>query len=147
VLLFAGTRKSDMVRLGPQHVVNGWIRYVPRKTRHVNPDASEKPLLSVLAEVITASPRGPDAFLVAEKTGQPYTANGLGNAMRQWCDAAGFAGMHLARPQESRGGARGRKPRDRISNDGAFRLAQPGYGAGVYQQGEQEKCAAQGKCH
>jgi integrase len=90
LLLFAGMRKSDMVRLGPQHVVNGWIRYVPRKTRHVNPNASEKPLLPVLTAVIEASPCGTDAFLIAEKTGEPYTANGFGNAMREWCDAAGL---------------------------------------------------------
>jgi len=92
LLLFAGLRRSDMVQLGRQHVRDGWIRFVPRKTRHVSKAMSEKPLLPALAEVIAGSPRGPLTFLVTDqgKVGKPFTANGFGNKMREWCDTAGL---------------------------------------------------------
>ena len=75
LLLFAGLRRSDMVQLGRQHVRDGWIRFVPRKTRHVSKAMSEKPLLPALAEVIAGSPRGPLTFLVTDqgKVGKPFT--------------------------------------------------------------------------
>jgi hypothetical protein len=43
--MFTGVRRSDAVRLGPAHVVDGWLRFVPQKTRKRRPDASEKPWL------------------------------------------------------------------------------------------------------
>ena len=45
LLLFLGVRRGDVVTLGRQHVKFGWLRMVPRKTRHKRLEASEKPIL------------------------------------------------------------------------------------------------------
>jgi integrase len=34
LLLYLGVRRGDLVTLGRQHVKDGWLRMVPRKTRH-----------------------------------------------------------------------------------------------------------------
>jgi integrase len=52
LLLFTGARRGDMVTFGRQHVKDGVLRYVPRKTRHKRVTVSEKPLLPELADVI-----------------------------------------------------------------------------------------------
>jgi integrase len=87
LLLFTGMRAGDMIRLGPQHVHGDWIAFVPRKTRHVRADVSEKPLLPPLAAAIAAGPTGKISFLETQY-GRRFSDKGIGNAMRQWCDQA-----------------------------------------------------------
>jgi integrase len=89
LLLFTGTRAGDMIRLGPQHVHGGWLAFVPRKTRHVRADTSEKPLLPPLAAAIAAGPIGKISFLETQY-GKRFSDKGIGNAMREWCDQAGL---------------------------------------------------------
>src|ERR1700730_1711270 len=48
LLLYTGVRRSDLVTLGRQHVKDGWLRLVPRKTRHLRLRISEKPILPEL---------------------------------------------------------------------------------------------------
>ena len=89
LLLYLGVRRGDVVTLGRQHVKDGWLRMVPRKTRHRRREASEKPILPVLADVIAQGPVGDLTFLVTD-FGKPFTANGFGNWFRARCDEAGL---------------------------------------------------------
>jgi integrase len=58
LLLYLGVRRGDVVRLGRQHVRDGWLRMVPKKTSYKRRDPSEKPVLPVLADIIAHSPTG-----------------------------------------------------------------------------------------
>jgi integrase len=89
LLLYLGVRRGDVVTLGRQHVKAGWLRMVPRKTRHLRATASEKPVLPILADIIAESPVGSLTFLETEY-GKPYTANGFGGWFRDRCDEAGL---------------------------------------------------------
>jgi integrase len=100
LLLLLGVRKEDVVVLGRQHLKpvgtlrGGTIRMVPLKTEYLGGarlQASEKPILDPLADVMEASREvvGDLAFLVTEYR-KPFTANGFGNKMRTWCDEAGL---------------------------------------------------------
>jgi integrase len=89
LLLYLGVRRGDLVTLGRQHVKDGWLRMVPRKTRHKRQETSEKPILPVLADVVAHSPTGNLTFLVTN-FGKPFTANGFGNWFRAQCDEAGL---------------------------------------------------------
>jgi len=90
LLLYLGVRRGDVVTLGRQHVKDGWIRLVPRKTRHRRLEVSEKPILPVLADVIARSPTGALTFLETEY-GKPFTAAGFGKWFRDRCDEAGLS--------------------------------------------------------
>jgi integrase len=87
LLLFLGPRRQDMVGFGKQMVKDGLIGFVPKKTRHIRPDMSYKPVLPILADIIAASPCGDLTFLVTAH-GKAFTANGFGNKMREWCNQA-----------------------------------------------------------
>ena len=88
-LLYTGQRRSDVVLFGRQHVRNGWLRFTQQKNRNRKPITLELPVLPALQEIIEASRTGDLTFLVTEH-GQPFTANGFGNKLRQWCDEAGL---------------------------------------------------------
>jgi integrase len=88
LLLYTGVRRSDLVRLGRQHVEDGCIAFTPKKTqRHATRVII--PMLPPLAASIQATPSGTLTFLVTRE-GQPYTAAGFGNRFREWCDQAGL---------------------------------------------------------
>jgi integrase len=89
LMLFLGVRRGDVVTLGRQHVKDGWLRIVPRKTRYKRQEISEKPILPELAEIIAQSPTGDLTFLVTEH-GKPFSAAGFGNWFRDRCDQAGL---------------------------------------------------------
>jgi integrase len=89
LLLYLGVRRGDLVTLGRQHVKDGWLRMVPRKTRHKRLRVSEKPILPALADVLGGSPLGDLTFLVTD-FGHAFTANGFGNWFRKRCNEAGL---------------------------------------------------------
>jgi integrase len=89
LLMFTGARRQDMVTLGKQHVRDGWLRFVPKKTLYKRNRISEKPWLPCLAEVVAASPCGDLTFLVTEY-GKPFSDKGFGNWFRDRCDEAGL---------------------------------------------------------
>jgi integrase len=89
LLLFTGVRRGDMVALGRQHVRDGWLRFIPSKTRYKRRRLSEKPLLPELARIIAASPTGDLTFLVTAY-GRPFTAAGFGGWFRDRCNEAGL---------------------------------------------------------
>jgi integrase len=92
ILLFTGMRRSDVVDLGRQHVVDEWIRKPQFKNRNRKLVMLEMPMLPGLRAVIDASPTGELAFLVTE-AGNPFTANGFGNWFRDRCNEAGLTGI------------------------------------------------------
>lgn len=87
ILLLLGDRRQDVVQFGRQHVKDGWIKFVPKKTEHIRRTPIEKPILPELARIIAASPCGDMTYLVTEY-GQPFTANGFGNWFRKRCNEA-----------------------------------------------------------
>jgi integrase len=89
LLLFLGVRRGDVVTLGRQHVHDGWLSMVPRKTRYRRLELSQKPILKVLADVIARSPTGDLTYVVTEY-GKPFTPNGFGNWFHDRCKEAGL---------------------------------------------------------
>jgi len=89
LLLYTGSRRGDMVTLGRQHIHNGQLRFVPKKTLYKRARISEKPWLPCLASVIEQSPCGDLTFLVTAY-GKPFTAAGFGNWFRDRCNEAGL---------------------------------------------------------
>jgi integrase len=87
LLLFTGARRQDMVTFGKQHVREGWIRYVPKKTLYKRRDVSQKPFLPALANIIAVSPCGSLTFLETAQ-GKPFTPAGFGNWFRERCNQA-----------------------------------------------------------
>lgn len=87
IMLYTACRREDVVRLGPQHVRNGRVRYRQAKNEHRNPIDCDIPLHSDLAETIEAAPPLHLTFLVTEH-GRPFTPAGFGNKFRDWCDQA-----------------------------------------------------------
>ena len=58
LLMFTGARRSDVVKLGRQHVKAGWVRFVATKTRKVRAAAHEIPVLDALKDALDAGPTG-----------------------------------------------------------------------------------------
>jgi integrase len=89
LMLYLDARRSDVVTLGRQHVRDGVIRFVPRKTRRNKMHAIEIPILPELAKIIEASPAGDLTFLMTER-GKPFTATAFSAWFRARCDEAGL---------------------------------------------------------
>ncbi len=89
LLLYTGQRRSDVVLFGRQHLREGWLKFTQQKNRNRKPITLELPVLPVLQEIIDASPTGDETFLATDQ-GHPFTGNGFGNKIRQWCDEAGL---------------------------------------------------------
>jgi integrase len=87
LLLYTPQRRSDIVRIGPQHVRNGMIVVRAQKTSRTTGVTLEIPIHPVLAEVLAKTPSGHLTFLVTE-AGAPFTAPGFGNKFREYCDEA-----------------------------------------------------------
>ena len=90
LLLYTGTRRSDVVLLGRQHVRNGWIKFVQQKNRHRRPVTTELPILHPLQRVIDASTTGDLTYLVTGRGNRPFTPAGFGNWFRERCNEAGL---------------------------------------------------------
>lgn len=91
LLLLTGTRRSDVVRLGRQMEIEGGtkLRFTEVKNGRRRPKTREFPILPELRAVIDATPSGHLTYVVTE-FGKPFTSNGFGNRMRDWCDQAGL---------------------------------------------------------
>jgi len=91
LLLFTGQRRSDVIRLGRQHVQGDSIKFTQFKGRNRNPRELELPVLPVLQQIIDASPTGELIFLVND-LGRPFTDAGFGNWFHDRCVEAGVSG-------------------------------------------------------
>jgi len=79
ILLYTACRREDAVRLGPPHVRNGRIKFIPAKNEHrANPIPIDIMLLPDLAQIIAATKSGHMTFLTTEY-GKLFSANGFGN--------------------------------------------------------------------
>jgi len=85
LLLYTGQRRSDVVKFGKQMVRSGRLHYSQQKTG--KPMSTR--IIAPLLEIINATPATGLAFLETS-FGMPFTANGFGNAFREWCDEAGL---------------------------------------------------------
>ena len=86
LLLWTDQRKSDMVKMGRKDVLDG--RIVVKQAKGGKELALKMP--PQLHAAISAMPvTGVDTFLVTDY-GKPFTANGFGNKMREWCNQAGL---------------------------------------------------------
>lgn len=89
LLLHTGQRRSDIVRLGRQHVHSNALRFTQQKNIRRRPITLELPILPELHAVLSASSTGELTFLVTEY-GRPFTAPGFGNWFRDRCNEAGL---------------------------------------------------------
>jgi integrase len=89
LLLLTGQRRSDIVRLGRQHLRNSKLTFTQHKGRNRKPKNLTLPLLPSLKAIIEASPCGDLTFLVND-LGRPFSDAGFGNKFRDWCDQAGL---------------------------------------------------------
>jgi len=87
LLINTGLRRSDIVRVGRQHV-RDQIIYIRAGKNNVE---LYIPILPRLSEALAAGPMGEMSFL-ASQYGRPLTKESFGNIFRGWCDAAGVEG-------------------------------------------------------
>jgi integrase len=85
LLLYTAQRRSDVVRLGRQHVRDGVIEVRQKKTRA----ALVIPLHPALAAILEATPSEHLTFLVT-RDGKPFTPPGFTNWFREMCKLAGL---------------------------------------------------------
>jgi integrase len=83
--LYTAQRRSDVLRVGQQHIRDGVLSVRQQKTRTplaipVHPD---------LAAIIAATPIGHLTLLTTD-SGKSYAANSFTDQFRTWCDAAGL---------------------------------------------------------
>jgi integrase len=83
LLLYTAQRRSDVIRMGRQHIRNGVLQVRQAKTG----TALAIPVHSDLHAVIEATP-GKHLTFLTTKTGKPYSGNDFSEQFRAWCDAA-----------------------------------------------------------
>jgi integrase len=83
LLLYTAQRRSDVVRLGRQHIRDGVLSIRQQKTGA----AVEIPVLPELRAILEASQNAHLTFLVTA-SGKPFSSAGFGNWFREMCDEA-----------------------------------------------------------
>jgi integrase/recombinase XerD len=90
LLLYTGCRREDVVRLGPQHLKNGRLKYTQAKNEHRKRVVIDIPAHRELQGVIDAAGcTGHLTFLVTQYGG-PFQPDSFGNWFRQSCRDAGL---------------------------------------------------------
>jgi len=88
---FTGLGRSEVCRIGPQHIRNGEIVITRQKTG-VDATITIHPELQAILDATPVT--GFSTFLVT-KTGRPFQPNDLSEQFRQWCNEAGLP-RHLS---------------------------------------------------
>jgi integrase len=88
ILAYTGLRRGDAVRIGRQHIREGWIS-LPWLEKNGKPH--QIPLAPPLAEIIAAT-ETKGLALISTESGAPRTKGGFGNWFREACEAAGVPG-------------------------------------------------------
>ena len=83
LLLYTGQRRSDVVRMGRQHLKDGFLGVRQQKTGA----ELSIPLHPELVATLADTPRDNLTFLTTQ-FGNPFSSNGFGNWFREQCDAA-----------------------------------------------------------
>jgi integrase len=90
LMINIGARISDAATVGRQHESDGWLKFVAWKNRNKKSrKVIECPITPELRAALSATSVGALTYLVTDR-GRAFTINGLGNKMRDWCDAAGL---------------------------------------------------------
>jgi integrase len=90
LLLYTAQRRSDIVRMGRQHIRDGVVHVRQQKTGAM----LAIPLHPALAAIIEATPSD-HLILLTTSFGKPFTAPGFGNWFRERCNEA-FLPRHCA---------------------------------------------------
>lgn len=90
LLLYTAGRREDAVRLGPQHLKDGRLRFTQAKNENRSPVQIDIPVHPDLAAIIEATPLVGHATFLVTDYGKPFSAAGFGNKFRQWCTEAGL---------------------------------------------------------
>jgi integrase len=77
------------VRLGPQNINNGRLRYTMAKNEHRNPIDVEIPVLPELAKALASAKRVGIKHFLVKSTGKPYSVRGFASVFERWCKQAG----------------------------------------------------------
>jgi integrase len=86
LMLWTGQRRSDAIVMGRQHIANGSMRVVQRKTGTV----LQLEVVEQLRVAIAAMPPHDHLTFLVTEYGRPFTSAGFGNWFRDQCDAAGL---------------------------------------------------------
>ena len=85
LLLYTGQRRSDVVRMGPQHIRNGVLGVRQQKTGFELAIPVHSTLAAVIAETTTYH-----LTFLTNQFGRPFTAGYFGQWFREQCDMAGL---------------------------------------------------------
>jgi integrase len=88
LLLGTMQRRSDIVRMGPQHVRDGMLHVVQQKTSM----KLDLPIIPELRAAIDAMPAPKHLTFLVTARGTPFDAASFGNWFSKACDAAGLQG-------------------------------------------------------
>ena len=92
LFLFTGQRLSDVRRLGPQHVRDGWLVFTQHKNRARKPVRVELPIIEPLQAVLNSPASHQLAFITSER-GTPFQSDAsFGNRFIKWCKEAVLEG-------------------------------------------------------
>ena len=86
LLLYTGQRRGDVIRLGRQHIREGFVHVRQQKTGI----ALVIPIHAKLAAIIAEAPAS-HLNLLTTQTGKPFSAAGFGNWFRDRCNEAGLS--------------------------------------------------------
>lgn len=90
LLMYTGQRRSDVVKLGKQHLADGGLEFTQTKNQRKQPVRLWLPILPQLAEAIAACPSKGLTFLETAY-GRPFTPAGFGMRFGKWCEDAGLS--------------------------------------------------------
>src|SRR5262249_30879363 len=85
LLLYTGQRRSDVIRLGRQHLRHGVLHVQQQKTG----TKLAIPVHYELQAILDATP-GEHLTFLTTRDGSPFSPAGFGNLFRKWCDEAGL---------------------------------------------------------
>jgi integrase len=91
LIAYTGARRSDVVKLGRQHVRNGWIKFTPGKTSDKD-TVVDLPMSPPLEHSIAACKECGDLTFIVTRHGKPYGAEGFGHYFLARCREAGVPG-------------------------------------------------------
>ena len=87
--LYTGQARQDIILMGEQHITDGELNWIRKKTEDKTGLELVIPIHPELRRVIDATPSQHLTFLVTE-FGAPFTAAGFGNWFRDRCNEAGL---------------------------------------------------------
>lgn len=91
LILYTGLRRSDVVRVGPQHIAGDVLSIQPVKTQRSSRVIVTVRILPALAGSIAKTATGEKTLLISGWN-RSFAVKGFGNWFRDRCDEAGVPG-------------------------------------------------------